>query len=95
MKEKVWTDALLCGPDAIVVAAVNHIPASRTAPTDIPAAENVTITVQLPGFLSAVTAFEVTTAGESPILCDVADGKAVFKLDSITSGRVFVLRRTD
>jgi hypothetical protein len=95
MKEKVWTGALLCGPDAIVVAAVNHIPASRTAPQDIAPARNVTITVQLPDFLPSVAAFEATATGEAPFPSTVEDGKAVIKLDSITSGRMFVLRRTD
>ena len=92
IKEKVWTGALLCGPDAIVIAAANHIPASRSPP-DIAPTENVTVTVQLPDFLQSVAAFEVTAAGESAYACSVGNGTAEFTIDAIASGRIFVLRR--
>ena len=93
MKEKVWTGALLCGPDTIVITAANHIPASREAPANIPAAENVTVTVTLPDFLPSVTAYEATAAGQTEIPVTITAGRAVFKIDAIESGRVFVLRR--
>ena len=93
MKAKVWTGALLCGPDAIVIAAANHIPASREAPENIPVSKDVTVTVRLPDFLASVAAFEATPDGEVPVPCSVDDGKAVFKIDAIETGRVFVLRR--
>ena len=93
MKEKVWTGALLCGPDTIVIAAANHIPASREAPANIPAARNVTVTVTLPDFLPSVTAYEATAAGQTEIPVTITDDRAVFKIDAIESGRVFVLRR--
>ena len=93
MKEKVWTGALLCGPDTIVLAAANHIPASRTAPDDIPPARDVTITVQLPDFLQSLEAFEATAGGEVPFSIEVVGGKALLQVDAIESGRIFVLRR--
>ena len=92
MKDRVWTGALLCGPDAIVIAAANHIPAS-IEPKEPAPTRNVTITVQLPDFLRNVTAFEATGDGETPFACQVKGGKAVLKLDAIATGRMFVLRR--
>ncbi len=92
-KNRVWVGSLLCGPDTIVLAAVNHIPASKKEPPTIEPAKNVTITVRLPRFLQAVKAFESTQDGLVPIPCQIADGKALLKLDSIRSGRVFVFRR--
>lgn len=93
MKEKVWTGALLCGPDAIVVAAANHIPASRTPPQHIPTAENVTVTVELPDFLPKVTAFEATAGGEVSYPLSTDGAKVQLVIDTIESGRIFVLRR--
>ena len=93
MKAKVWTSALLCGPDTIVIAAANHIPASQEPPQAIAPSRNVTVTVQLPPFLSNATAFEATEDGVSPYPCTVAGGQAVLKLDTIESGRIFLLRR--
>ncbi len=92
-KERVWVGSLLCGPDTIVLTAVNHIPASKPDPPDIQPAQDVTITVNLPDFLPQVTGFEATEEGLTAFPCRVADGKAILKLDSIESGRVFVLRR--
>ena len=92
-KEKVWVGSLLCGPDAIVLAVANHIPASKPDPPTIEPAKDVTITVDLPTFLQDVTAEEVTEDGASPVTCTVKDGKALLSLDAIESGRVFVLRR--
>jgi len=93
MKERVWTGALLCGPDAIVIAAANHIAASRTKPEHIEPARNVNITVQLPDFLRKVECFEVDADGLTPYACRVERGKAVFTLAAIESGRIFLLRR--
>jgi len=92
-KERVWVGSVLCGPDAIVLAAANHIPASKPDPPTIEPAKDVTITVDLPAFLQDVKAEEVTEDGASPVTCTVKDGKAILKLDAIESGRVFVLRR--
>ena len=93
-KERVWAGSLLCGPDAIVVTAVNHVPASKPEPPTIEPATDVTITVRLPAFLQEVEAFEATVEGSAPFgACRVSDGEAVLKLDSVESGRVFVLRR--
>jgi len=94
MKERVWTSALLCGPDAIVITAANHIPASKTAPETIDPAKDVTITVRLPRFLQNVQAFEATEHGVKPFSsCTIGKGKAVLKVEAIESGRVFLLRR--
>ena len=92
-KDRVWVGALLCGPDTMVVAAANHIPASKPDPPKIEPAKHVTLTVELPPYLPRVTGFEVTEDGVRPHPCTVAEGKALLKLDEIVSGRVFVLRR--
>ncbi len=92
-KQRVWVGSLLCGPDAIVLAAANHIPASKPDPPKIEPARNVAITVQLPGYLRQVTVFEATEAGTEPFPCAVTGDRCVLKLPEITSGRIFVLRR--
>ena len=92
-KQRVWVGSLLCGPDTIVLAAANHIPASKPDPPTIEPAKDVTITVDLPAFLQDVVVSEVTEDGFAPAACNVADGKAVLKVDAIESGRMFVLRR--
>ena len=93
-KDRVWVGALLSGPDTIVIAAVNHIPASKPDPPTITSAENVTVTVKLPEYLTNVSAFEATEDGVNPYAqCTIKDGQALLKLDAIESGRVFVLRR--
>ena len=56
-------------------------------------AGSLPITVQLPEFLPQIAAFEATADGLVPLSCEVTGGKAVLKLGSIESGRVFVLRR--
>jgi hypothetical protein len=91
-KERVWVGSLLCGPDTIVLAAANHIPASTPDPPSISAAENVTIRVQLPEFLPSVTAGEVTETGISPYPSRVENNEALLQVDRIESGRVFLLR---
>lgn len=91
-KERVWVGSLLCGPDALVVAAANHIPASKPEPVIEPA-RDVTLTVRLPAFLPRVTAFEVTEEGLRPFPCTVQAGQATLRVDAIQSGRIFVLRR--
>jgi len=79
--------------DTIGVKVYDVNPASRTIPENIPATENVTVTVRLPDFLPSVTAFEVTPDGETSIPCTTDGGTAVFKIDAIATSRVFVLRR--
>ena len=93
MKERVWTGAVLCGPDAIVIAAANHIPASKPKPKKIEPARNVNVTVALPDFLKKVDCFEVDGKGVTPHPCRVEGGKAIITIDAIKSGRVFLLRR--
>jgi hypothetical protein len=92
-KPRVWVSSLLCGPDKIVIAAANHIPASKTHPPKIIPAKDVTIAVKLPDFLSNVKAFEATEDGILPLECNVSGGKAVFVLDRLESGRVLILSR--
>jgi len=93
MKERVWTGALLCGPDTIVIAAANHIPAQREAPETIEPARDVTIKVKLPKYLRDVDAFEATGDGESLYPIKLRGRKAIIHLSQIESGRLFVLRR--
>jgi hypothetical protein len=92
-KERVWAGVLLCGPDAVVVAVVNHIPASKPGPPAIVPTPHVTVTVRLPEYLPDVTAVEATEDGETPVPCTVADGQARVRLENLVSGRVLVLRR--
>jgi hypothetical protein len=92
-KERVWAGALLCGPDAIVVAVANHIPAGKPEPPTVTPARDVTVSVRLPTYLAAVSAVEVTEDGETAVPCTVADGQARVQLDSVVSGRILVLRR--
>ena len=93
-KERVWVGAVLCGPDTIVLAAANHIPARKPKPPEMDPAKDVTITLTLPRYLQQVTAFEADHDGVKPFAaCRVEDGKAMLKCKSIASGRVFVLRR--
>ena len=91
-KERVWVGSLLCGPDTIVLATANHIPASKPDPPKIVPAKDVTITVKLPEFFQTAEAFEVTEKGLAAFPCKLSKGKAVLRLGSIESGRVFVLR---
>ena len=94
-KERVWVGALLCGPDTIVLAAANHIPARKPKPPQIESARGVTITLSLPSYLRHVTAFKADHDGLKPFdACTVEDCKAVLKCKSIATGRVFVLRRS-
>lgn len=92
-KKRVWTSSLLCGPDTIIIAATNHIPASYFEPPKVTPAEDVTITVNLPDYLINVEAFEVTGDGIDPYPYTSADGKVLLKLTSIEAGRVFLLKR--
>ena len=93
-KEQVWAGALLSGPDTLVIAAANHIPAAKPDSPVITPAQDVTITVDLPDYLPDVEAFEVTENGVAPYAyCEVGEGKARLKLATLESGRVFLLRR--
>lgn len=92
-KDRVWVGTLLCGPDTLVVAVANHIPASKPEPPVIEPARDVTVSVRLPGFLPRVTASEVTPDGIGPYECQVVDGQALLFLDELDSGRVFLLDR--
>lgn len=92
-KDRVAVASLLCGPDTIVVTAANHVPAAKPDAPAIEPARNVCIRVQLPNYLEKVRAFEATEDGLQPIGCEVSGRKALLRLDSLESGRVFVLRR--
>jgi len=92
-KERVWAGALLCGPDTIVMAVANHIPASKPEPPVIEPARDVTVTVALPEYLREVTAVEATPEGVTPMECGIDGGNVRLHLDEIEAGRVFVLRR--
>jgi hypothetical protein len=92
-KERVAVGSLLCGPDTIILAATNHIPAVKPDNPVLEPARNVTLTVHLPDYLPSVAAFEATEDGVQPFPCEVRDGNALLKVDALESGRVFVLRR--
>lgn len=94
-KERVWVGSLLCGPDALVIAAANHIPASKPDPPTILPTRAVTISVRLPRFLTDIEAFEATEHGLASFPCQSEDGAVRLTLDAIATGRVFVLRRAD
>lgn len=93
-KERVWVRALLAGPDTILIAAANHIPAAKPEPPVIEPAQNVTVTVRLPPYLPEVDAFEVTTAGRVPYAVQCTGSVARLRIASIESGRLFLLTRT-
>lgn len=92
-KERVWTGSLLCGPDAVVVAVVNHIGASKPGPPVIAPAKNVTVKVALPGYLREVEAFEATPDGLVPYEHAKTEGGVAVSIEELVSGRVFVLRK--
>ena len=92
-KPRVWTGCLLCGPDALVLAAANHIPASKDAPPLIEPARNFMLSVTLPDFLPSVSAEEVTEEGLVPVPCRMQEGTALIPVDELVSGKLFVLRR--
>jgi hypothetical protein len=94
-KPRVWTGALLCGPKTIIVAAANHIAASKPGPPKIEPACNVTLTVRLPDYLDGIRAYEVTEKGLLEFPCSVLGGKVILRVDALESGRVFVLRGGD
>ncbi|MBN1437434.1 MAG: hypothetical protein JW936_10200 [Sedimentisphaerales bacterium] len=94
MKPRVFTAALLSGPDVLIVTAVNHIAPSKPEVPEIVPAENVTLTIELPEYFSTdVTAYEVTPGGfvEHAITVDCDSRIATITLDEIISGRVFVI----
>lgn len=92
-KPRVWTGCLLCGPDALVLAAANHIPASKDAPPLIEPARRFMLSVTLPDFLPSVSAEEVTEEGLVPVPCRMQEGTALIPVDELVSGKLFVLRR--
>ncbi len=94
-KSRLWTGALWCGPDTIVVAAANHIPASKSPPLKIEPSRNVTVSVRLPDHLRHVRAFEATEKGLAEFPCTPGERSISLKVDRVESGRVFVLRGHD
>ncbi len=91
-KPKVHVSALICGPDAMVITAANHIPASRTRPIIEPA-KNLSITVRLPDYLKAAKPVEVTEAGFAPVPFERKGQTLILKPEVIVSGSVFLLRK--
>lgn len=91
-KPRVWTSCLLCGPDTLVVAVANHIPASTPEGPEIQPARDVTVSITLPEYLPDVTAVEVTEDGFSPATCENAGNTALLRVPEITSGRIYLLR---
>jgi hypothetical protein len=91
-KDRVAVGSLLCGPDTIVITASNHIAASRPKPPQIVPAKNVTLTVHLPAGVRNVKASEVTEGGLLPFGCTIREGKCLLMVDSLESGRVFLLK---
>ncbi len=91
-KPRVWAGSLLCGPDTVVIAVVNHIPASRPEPPEIDPTQNVRIECRLPDFMGGAVVTEVTEDGLQPFPCSQEEKTVILKLDSIRSGRVFRLR---
>ncbi len=91
-KDRVAVSAVLCGNEALVVTAANHIPASKTTPV-IEAAKNVTLSIKVPPSLDAAQAFEVTEDGLVPVRSELDRAVCKIPLDRIESGRVFLLKR--
>ncbi len=91
-KPKVHVSALICGPDAMVITAANHIPASKTSPVIEPA-KGLNITVHLPDYLRNVKPVEVTEGGLAPVPYERKGSTLVLKPEVITTGSVFLLRK--
>jgi hypothetical protein len=83
---------VLARREEIVIGAANHIPASKPELPKMEPATNIKISVRLPEFLRSVKAYEVTETAEVSFPCSIANGTALLKMDSIESGRAFVLR---
>jgi hypothetical protein len=94
VKERVWVGSLLCGPNKIVLAVANHLPAAKPGHPDIEPATDFTVQVALPDFLPAVDAYEATEAGLAPYPCHAENARLFLHVNSVRSGRVFVLKRT-
>lgn len=94
-KDRVWVGGLLSGPDTLILAVANHIPASKTAPEVIEPAKNVTITVDLPEYLRGLKAYEVLPDGLHELGCQEKAGKLLLFLNEITDGRVFILKKNE
>ncbi|MCP4644646.1 MAG: hypothetical protein GY851_29655 [bacterium] len=92
-KDRVWAGALLCGPDALVVTVANHIPAQSPEPPDIEPARDLRVRVALPSYMGeAVTAWEATPDGLSPVPSQLSAGRITIPVEVLESGKVYVLR---
>ncbi|HQH52618.1 MAG TPA: hypothetical protein PKY01_09345 [Candidatus Hydrogenedentes bacterium] len=92
-KPRVWSGCLLCGPDALLVAAVNHIPAAAPGNPEIEPARNVTVSLTLPEYLPRVAAAEVTEDGFTPVSCEIRGNTALLRIEEIVAGNLYLLRR--
>jgi hypothetical protein len=92
-KERVWARALLCGPDTIVLAVANHIPASKPEPPTIEPAVDVSVSVRVPPWMTPSELMEVTQDGLTPHPAQIDECHALVRLAELRSGRLFILRR--
>jgi len=92
-KERVWARALLCGPDTIVLAVANHIPASKPEPPTIEPAVDVSVSVRVPPWMTPSELMEVTQDGLTPYPVQIDECHALMRLSELRSGRLFILRR--
>lgn len=92
-KERVWARALLCGPDTILLAVVNHIPASKPDPPAIDPAVDVSVSVRVPPWMTPSELMEVTQDGLTPHPVQIDECHALVRVAELRSGRLFILRR--
>lgn len=92
-KPRVWTGCLLCGPEALMVAVANHIPARASGDLQITPAQDFTVTVTLPDYMPGATVEEVTEEGFRPVPSQIKDNRVILHIDQVVSGKVFVMRR--
>ncbi|HOZ46933.1 MAG TPA: hypothetical protein PLO37_15450 [Candidatus Hydrogenedentes bacterium] len=92
-KPRVWARSLVCGPDALMIAVVNHVPASKPDLPTLEPARDVSIGVRLPEYLRDGRLSEATERGLVAYPCEVNDVEMRFRIDELESGRVFLLRR--
>ena len=95
---KVWVRTLMCGPDRLVVIAVNtyHYMAYETryeTSFHFPL-KNVSVTIPLPAALKSAKVEEVVDGRLSAFPCEIVRGTLTLPLDKLDAARAFVVTST-
>ncbi len=93
----VWTRTLMCGPDAVVLVAVNtkhHIGFETKGEVSINVpTRNAVIEAALPSGFTECTVSEVRGGKLAPINADIRNNRVKIILDEIADARAFLIRR--